>query len=350
MLVVAAHATVPGLDEGGHVGVTAFFVLSGFLITSLLVEEREESERVAFGAFYARRALRLLPALCALVASLLAASYVLREEFVSGSDALYSSFYAGNWIRAFGGHLSALDHTWSLAIEEQFYIVWPALLVAALAWKGRRAALLVALVGVGASLVTRVVLWQVSDDPVNRVQFGTDTRSDALLVGATLALVATGRRQWVSSGLMVAVGLVGLLVVSTLHISGQMSFVWVPTLATIAAGLAVWGIAGEGYKGWLTGAAIVLIGRRSYGLYLWHVPIFAQLGTDRIPAAIPFPLQVVLLGALSWLMTVMSWRFVEQPFLRIKDGRASRAHAAKGPATDDGRGGSAALVVGGHRQ
>ena len=203
-LVLADHGGIPGLS-GGFLGVDVFFVLSGFLITSLLLDEHRRSARIRLADFWIRRARRLLPALIVMVLAVVAARELFSPESTVSlrDDAVASFFWISNW--AFvaqqtdyfsqGAPPSPLQHTWSLGVEEQYYILWPLLLiaVAALFWARLRLAVFVlATVGVIASATATIVL--TTDTTLNRIYFGTDTRAQALLVGAAAAALLV--RDW----------------------------------------------------------------------------------------------------------------------------------------------------------
>src|SRR3954469_19950995 len=205
--VLAFHGGVAAL-RGGFLGVDAFFVLSGYLITALLLGEERATGRIRLTGFWARRARRLLPALLVLLAAVLAVSrFLLPPDELPAlrGDALAALLYVANWrlLHRGGGYFaetaapSPLQHTWSLAIEEQFYLVWPLLLVALLGLvrgrdpRTRRAVVLgTCLAGAAASVATTVLL-RGHVDP-DRLYYGTDTRAAALLVGAGLAALLSG--------------------------------------------------------------------------------------------------------------------------------------------------------------
>src|ERR1700677_2490575 len=198
LTVMAAHLNDPTLFPGGGLGVDVFFVISGFLITSILLGEQDKRGRVGFGAFYARRALRLFPALVvvlAVVAVVCATdSHIfLAHETLAGIP--WIVLYAGNWLRAFShaASLGVLGHTWSLAVEEQFYLIWPVIFVFGIGRIGdrRRAAALLVSAALAVMAYRAVVLahgWS-----INRVSNGSDTHCDGLLLGCALAL-------WLTSG------------------------------------------------------------------------------------------------------------------------------------------------------
>ena len=203
-LAVAGVLTFHGNHlVGGYLGVDLFFVLSGFLITSLLLREGGDTGTVALGAFWIRRARRLLPALFGLLAGVVVFARVWATPFeldAIRTDALATVFYAANWQAIWSGHgywdlfttPSPLQHTWSLAIEEQFYLVWPLVVFGLIRLRrGARASLAPAVLAVAGTLGALSIAWMVlryepGTDP-SRVYFGTDTRAGSILLGASLA-------------------------------------------------------------------------------------------------------------------------------------------------------------------
>ncbi|MDT5160564.1 MAG: hypothetical protein QOC90_874, partial [Mycobacterium sp.] len=196
-LVLAEHGGIPGVS-GGFLGVDVFFVLSGFLITSLLLDELGGSGRIALAGFWIRRARRLLPALLAMVLAVVAARELFSAEATATlrDDAVAAFFWVANWAFvaqrtdyfAQGTPPSPLQHTWSLGVEEQYYLFWPLLVIAVAAVVGARARWAVfalAIAGAVGSAAAAIVM--ASDAGVNRVYFGTDTRVQALLVGSAAA-------------------------------------------------------------------------------------------------------------------------------------------------------------------
>ncbi|HEY5014416.1 MAG TPA: acyltransferase, partial [Acidimicrobiia bacterium] len=184
---------------GGYLGVDFFFTLSGFLITSLLLAESSRTGSVGLGGFWARRARRLLPALTVLLVGVAVYSIALAKPSELAQirgDAFGTLGYVANWHQIFAHQSyfalftapSPLNHTWSLAIEEQFYVIWPLIFVALLARFARstpKAVLATSLALAGVSSVVMIVLYNPAD--TNRVYFGTDTRAAAILFGAALA-------------------------------------------------------------------------------------------------------------------------------------------------------------------
>ncbi|WP_164701581.1 acyltransferase family protein [Modestobacter sp. KNN46-3] len=197
--VMASHTTLP--VPGGSVGVGVFFALSGFLISTLLLQEQERTGRIALGAFLLRRLLRLYPALLVLGIALVlyvvvAPGPVRGQETIAG--VLPALLYSSNWVRALGGlgYLGLLEHTWSLAVEEQFYLLWPVVLSATLIVTRRVAAVgVVAVGGCTASLAVRLSLAHDADS-YGRIANGLDTQADNMLAGcAAAALVACTARS-----------------------------------------------------------------------------------------------------------------------------------------------------------
>src|SRR5690606_29978886 len=192
MMVMIFHAT-PQMLIGGFIGVDIFFVLSGFLITTLLIREQDFNQRVNLGRFYFRRLLRLAPALLFLLAVFSCASlyflvHEVRQKFIVDTGITF--LYLSNWARAFGLHPpDYLGHTWSLAIEEQFYLLWPLLLMLMMKCARRRTVWLLLTFGlVGCALAWRIYL-SINDATAMRLYNGLDTRADALMIGCALAIL-----------------------------------------------------------------------------------------------------------------------------------------------------------------
>lgn len=285
LLVLAGHFDVPPFANAGMSGVTLFFALSGFLITSLLLEERQRSGTVDLAGFYVRRARRLFPALVVVL--------VVSAPFLGWFDLTAVALYFGNWVKADGGDLGFLNHTWSLAIEEQFYLVWPAVML----WWPQHAKR-VAVVGIGFAVVLRVVLWD-GDASVPLIYNATFTRMDAILAGCLLAMTSWRPRQlWPALAALVA-----LCTVTDLSLIYQAGF-------TITAALSVLAVsAAAQHHGILTTPLLVWFGKRSYGLYLWH-GIFV-FGFD--PEG--WTEKGMVLAA-SLAAAELSWRLIETRWLR----------------------------------
>ena len=319
------HARIDWLP-GGFLGVDLFFVLSGYLITSLLLVEWEARNRIDLRRFWLRRARRLLPALVVVVlASLALAAIFARQDLAhTRGDALSSLLYYTNWHEIIANHSyfnlmgnpSLLQHTWSLAIEEQFYIVWPLLLVPCLVLVGRRRLPMLIIAGIAASAALMWILYNPNGDP-SRVYYGTDTRAFLLLMGILLALVwpwIQRLRQAVPLlELFGVAALVGTVLLfrqmhefnPTLYRGGDLAaaFCFVVLVAAVAHPRTGIGEA-------LGVAPLRWVGERSYGIYLWHWPIIVLVaGVNTRPS----PGVVVAEAALVLTAAALSYKFVEQP-------------------------------------
>jgi peptidoglycan/LPS O-acetylase OafA/YrhL len=312
LAVFAYHGVVLGAGDGGPVpalgvvGVGIFFTLSGFLITSLLLDDHERFGRIRFGRFWQRRARRLLPAVIVLtVAGLLLSLAV--PGFVRPGSAVASLLYVQNWYTISGRPLDGLQHTWSLAIEEQFYLVWP-LVVAGLARFGNRTIIGVALLGAAASCLWRASLWGHVD--AWRIYVGTDTRADGLLIGCALAVAMREISRERTRPVLILAGFAILLPTARLDYWGY--HVAAPLATSLGTALILFGVAqGPGW-GPLSLRWLRWFGRRSYGLYLWQIPVLILIRRADLSAAGPLVLYVVA----SLVLTELSWRLVERRWLR----------------------------------
>jgi peptidoglycan/LPS O-acetylase OafA/YrhL/lysophospholipase L1-like esterase len=320
--------------RGGYFGVDAFFVLSGFLITSLLLAEWRDTNGIGFRQFWARRARRLLPALALVLAAV--AIYAARaaqpiELHQLRRDSLATLGYFANWSQIFSHQSyfeqfaapSALKHTWSLAIEEQFYLVWPLVVFAALRLGRGSKRVLFGVCGslAVASAVAMAVLYHPGHDP-SRVYYGTDTRAQSLLIGSILAILVAHRptirsysaRRALHVGATVAtLGLV--LIWTTTRDSAAWQYRGGFVLAAVLVAIVIAGVTQPSDPGRL-GRFLALpplraIGIISYGLYLWHWPIYVFLSADRTGLA-GSDLLFVRLGA-TFAVATASYYLVEAP-------------------------------------
>jgi peptidoglycan/LPS O-acetylase OafA/YrhL len=314
LLVVAAHSGLP-VRWGGLSGVTLFFVLSGYLITSLLIREWDQWGAVSLWRFWGRRALRLLPALLVFLALVPVLLWATGDGRLASYPlaAVASVLYVGNWVRIAGADLGVLNHLWSLSVEEQFYVVWPLLFVALMAW-GRKHALGLVL-GLTA-LATVYSVWV--RGPFIRLDISTETNAFALLLGASLAfsLASMARKGWHPPRVSVAIPFFVMIAVSAFpsHDAATDHALFRP-MGAISAVIGVWLVAAAvlGHSRVVASSVMVWFGTISYALYLWHQALINSrlLGEHTVPRNL-----VLIAGAilLSWL----SWLLVERPLGRLR--------------------------------
>ena len=342
LAVIAYHVQAPWLP-GGLLGVGVFFTLSGYLITDLLLAARERTGNLGLSTFWLRRARRLLPALSLMLVVVVAWVTVVRPGELAAlrGQVVAALLYVSNWwlvlhhVSYFArfGPPSPLGHLWSLAVEEQFYLVWPWLLLLGLKVLRRRRWLVLATLALAAaSSIEMALLYHPGFDP-SRVYDGTDTRAAGLLLGAALAMVWPSRHlredvsraaRWVVDGF----GVVGLLAVVALMVAttqyspflyrGGMALLAVATALVVAAVVHPAGRLGRAL-GW---RPLSWLGERSYGIYLWHYPVIV-LTSPAVDRGFDLPRASVQVGA-SILLAALSWRFVEEP---IRHGALGRVMA-----------------------
>jgi peptidoglycan/LPS O-acetylase OafA/YrhL len=335
--VVLFHLGGQGKLQGGFVGVDVFFVLSGYLITTLLIAESDRRHGVSFNRFYERRSLRLFPALAAVVLVCIVGSVLWPARSQGTLLGLpWVVLFAGNWDRAIvdPNSMGLLAHTWSLAIEEQFYLLWPALFVLVFARIRRRELAGAALFALAlAEIAHRMValnegwIWQ-------RVYNGLDTHSDGLLIGCGIAFLAASpaarKVPELCSRLLAVLGCLAVVAVALwCHIDdgGQMELAI--TVAGIGTGLVLWSLVTAPIKPmqrFLEVGFMVWIGCRSYGIYLWHFPILLLIGDNGDFTKIVQPLSPlghfgssVVIIVLSVIAAAASYRWIERPALRLKN-------------------------------
>lgn len=373
IVLVLAYHLFPGLAPGGFIGVDVFFVVSGYLITALLVAEHRARGRIALGSFWARRARRLLPALIVVVGLSSAVAALIGGDILVGIGWQLAGVltFSSNWWSIAQGS-SYLDqtspdlfrHAWSLAVEEQFYVVWPLVIVVILLLPPRWLRVTVPLALAAVSAVAMAVLAGdpgIDPAPASVAYLSTLTHGFGLLLGAGVALGVEPLRERASAPRTAGwLADLGVLLAS----SGLLALAWVLSIdaaATYRGGLVAAAL--------LTAVAIVClthpsgraarwadaplahwVGERSYGLYLWHWPVLMLLG-----AALP---QIDRVGEQSWLLglaalaisvvlAAISYRFVEQPVRHRRVQRALRGELGWGRARRATLGaGLAAVIVG----
>lgn len=337
LAVLAVFGYHAGLDwvPGGFLGVDVFFVISGYLITSLLLREFRSTDHIALGRFWLRRARRLLPAVGVLIAVAMIVSAIAEPDKIDTirGDAISSLFYFANWHFIYEhtsyfeqfGRPSLFTHLWSLSVEEQFYLFWPLVFAAGMKIFGRGRLLLGVLAGAVASVALAWILFDPGHD-ASRIYYGTDTHAVGLLAGVALAMVwsPVQLRTHKSFGPLVgpildAVGVValGYLILSFVHVHDYDLALWHGGYAwiAIATALLLAAVAHPAARlgGILGQPALLWLGLRSYSFYLWHWPVLVMTrpGVDiNLPRGILIPLQLLACLALADL----SYRFVELPF------------------------------------
>ena len=318
-----------GALPGGYLGVDLFFVLSGYLITSLLLAEHGDTGRVALGPFWIRRARRLFPALLSIMPAIaIYARYFAKPAELQGlrGDALATLGYVANW-RAIFSHKSnwqlfaspsPLEHTWSLCIEEQFYVVWPLVVALVLRSRAKRSILALSLALTVLSILATLLLF----DPAktSRVYLGTDTRAAGILAGAALAALfspsTTFQPKTVKRldvlGVLCALG----LAVAWWKLQGSSWFLYHGGFWLTEAGALVLILcAVSGSRSFVARALsirpLTWLGTISYGVYLWHWPVNVFLTAERVHLR-GFWLHVIQF-AITFAISIVSYRFLEQP-------------------------------------
>ncbi|MDI1337031.1 MAG: acyltransferase [Lacunisphaera sp.] len=325
-IVMCAHGGVPWFRSGG-VGVDIFFVLSGFLITTILSTESARTGSISFRNFYARRMLRLAPALL-LTGAFVAAGMGWLERRFPATELAFALSYTANWALAFYNYqLTWLNHCWSLAVEEQFYLLWP-LVIVLLERTGRSPAAKARLLIIGALLIALYRASRVGIYPNERINFGLDTRMDTLMTGAALAYFVQslpgGRLPDAASRALgrwlAPLALAGLLLV--IHTvtwyspwMGWIGYVLVAGAAMLVIADLVAGAHSRLARP-LAWGPMVFIGKISYGLYLVHLPVYYMV-EKLIPAA-PLLVRLGVKVPVSVLLAVASYYLVERRFLRMK--------------------------------
>jgi peptidoglycan/LPS O-acetylase OafA/YrhL len=333
LAVMAFHEGIPGA-LGGYLGVDIFFVLSGYLITDLLVAQRARRGRLDLRGFWTRRARRLLPALAVLLVTVTAAVAVIEPGQLGalrpalGAAATYSS----NWYQALHhvsyfatfGPPAPLQHLWSLAIEEQFYLIWPLILgLVLLLAETRRARASIAWAGAAASALLMAVIYTPGADP-SLVYYGTDTHATALLVGSAIALTCPLARLVTAPPELARrldfLGMAGLAVLAWAvgHFPGADPAVYPAGLiiaALAAAGLTLAAASPGTVSSLLSLPPLRWLGIRSYGIYLWHWPVIAL--TVAVLGRQPGNAWLWIIEAAAAIgLAAASWKWIETPIMR----------------------------------
>ncbi len=319
---------------GGFLGVDIFFVLSGFLITDILASKFARDGNVGLSTFWQRRARRLLPALGLMLVTVTAAVTVLEPDQRSTlPPALLGAVtYTSNWWQAFAhqsyfsqyGPPPVFQHLWSLAVEEQFYVLWPLVLLGVMfLLRNRALRIIFAWLAAAASAVAMALVYHKGGDP-SLVYYGTDTHAAGLLIGAALALTwplkkvaATAGKLRVTFDVLGGIGII-VLAWSIWHLTGPDPFVYPYGLviASLAAGALVLAATGTGQIARVfSWAPLRWLGLRSYGIYLWHWPVIA-ITVGRYPRGANSTFAHIVDAILPIGLAAASWRWFEEPILR----------------------------------
>ncbi|HEX2282736.1 MAG TPA: acyltransferase, partial [Thermomicrobiales bacterium] len=312
LLVIVQHTKLTPFDRLGVAGVTLFFVLSGFLITTLLLEEQRRTGAINLAAFYWRRARRLLPAL---------GVFLLAMALVGGASVVIpAALYYANWHFTWAEYPEPLVHLWTLSVEEQFYLVWPIALLGLVAIPRRFAVgVLVALI---AGMTASRIAFELAAATHETVFYATQHRADSILAGCVLAF-GFERRAWVPSPVLVIVAVGLLALAGTMAHDVFVSLFGLP-LATAGA-VVVTALGATRGARLLAWRPLVYLGTISYGLYLWHYPIiWPAIGGSWIVPAV-----VAAVG-----VAAVSYRFIERPILRWHTGSA-RSDSARAKRHDE---------------
>ncbi len=331
LAVIAYHTGLPGC-EGGLMGVTVFFVISGYIVTKILLVEFARTGRINFKDFYIRRVKRLLPAIILVIAATGALCTIFNHVLLTKMrpEIIPSLFFVNNWWQILNdasyfeniGLPSPLTHFWSLAIEEQFYLVLPMTLFCVLKFGGklrqRRNLSIFLLILAAISAIEMTLLYDPTHDPT-RVYYGTDTRAFSLLIGAFIAVLTTGAENRVPKVIREAFAIIGAIgVIACLALmSGEDAFTYQGGMVICSAMTAfliygtLWKDSGLIAKV-LSLKPFIWIGKRSYGLYLWHYPLVLLFTPVNGGAGLD-ALYMIAAIASTFICAELSYRFVENP-------------------------------------
>ncbi len=330
--VILYHLHVNGV-VGGHLGVTVFFVLSGYLITDLLINEWEKNGTIDLKIFWIKRIRRLIPALFIMLVLVGFWIILFQRSFLVGlrSEIVAAAVYISNWFYIVANHSyftkfaapSPLQHMWSLAVEEQFYIIWPLVILISFRFVRHKEKFALGIFSVALlSAVMMAIMYTPGEDP-SRVYYGTDTRAFSILIGAALACVWPSRKLKtnITDGakkLLNGAGAISfcilLFMFFFMHEEGPFLYYGGMFLASIVTAILIASIVHPASR---VGDVISLkpllwIGVRSYGIYIWHFPFVVLMGFGIEGVEVPL-WKTVLIIALTLLFAELSWRFIEVP-------------------------------------
>ncbi len=334
VLSVLLYHIWPSIFRGGFLGVDVFFVISGFLITTLLLREYRKSGRIDLGSFWKRRARRLLPALITVVVVSVGAAALFNEDLLVGirRQVIGALTFSTNWIEiAVGGdYFGDSDRVlfltfWSLAVEEQFYLLWPVLLAGILALVRKR--IVLTAIALAAAAISAFLMWLLLDpNAPTRVYYGTDTHSFGLMIGVALAFIFSADSSMQNSrtwqlirpllgfvslfGFLLAVWFIDSTAPST-YPGGLLiaSFISVAAVAALPGQMTV-------FNRFCKLRPLAWVGERSYGIYLWHWPVLLLVESSRPADAVSVwdaGFSAVAVIALTFALSEASYRWIEAP-------------------------------------
>lgn len=321
-LVLFHHFYLPYFAKSGFLGVDLFFVLSGFLITSLLIREYEQSHAINLQKFAIQRFYRLFPPFALMIGTFALFSLGFDLYGIGFKQSLYEIFYAtfsmSNWLRALETfHFQVLGHTWSLAMEQQFYLIWPLALwaILRLSPKFRVTAGLALLI---LSICVRFIYFHKGVSSAYILQ-SFEGRSSSLFFGTFLALVQNHPKlsKIRLSSIWSWAALMGILTLSQwMDLLGDQALLWGYSICGLCATILIHNLIHnhDTLHQWMSWTPVVHVGQISYSLYLWHFPIFVYFLIHNIPL-----IWLALIGVpLSFLCAHLSWRWVELPIQKRK--------------------------------
>ena len=328
LAVIGFHGAWPGFSWGAR-GVDLFFVISGYLITSLLIREREKTGSVSLRDFYIRRSLRIFPAFYAFLAGYSLLCFFVYRDLLGDlpSTLLLSGLYVGNIAIAWFNCPVLVAHSWSLAMEEQFYLIYPALFRAA----GRKILYVLAAVVLLVPIWRAVLflVWGLGLPPL-RFAYGPDTRADSLAWGCLLAVCLSSARlggplrnilrQWWVAPAGVALAIASVLISRNMALADTLAYTVLAIGCAAILGSTVEGRDGA-TKRVLASRPARLVGRLSYPLYLWHPAMLgiAERISNHVPPAFGTLTKQSSYVALSFGAAWMSYTIIEKPALRLKE-------------------------------
>ena len=321
--VITAHCNIAWFP-GAPIMMELFFVVSGFLITSILLREVEKTGTVSLLKFWKRRLLRLSPALVVAVSTTFVVSFFIVDDmWPILADGLSSILYYSNWTKLYDYHYPTIfGQTWSLSIEEQFYLIWPTLLTLVLFFRLRtyQIVFLLLLLAVVTTLWRHYLISQ--EVPWSRVYYALETRMDAFVMGAILAMSFGVVRHWSHNTWWHYFLYACSLALIVLFIIGRpfeiTYFIWQQSMAIVLSAAAILLLTsprGSLLKRLCSSRVMVYLGERCYGLYLWHWPIIWLLLTETDVSKVTI---VLITFPLTILLSALSYTYIEMPFLSKK--------------------------------